>query len=218
MSSPDHPETDGQMERANRVLEVILRDYVHSFSSWSEFLSMVEFTINDSVHASTQHTPFFANGLRLPRLPTLLECDSCIRGEGLARAKIGLALTHHVSTLPSSRMMTMSIRSTSKKTISIIAMTLVLSLMKMLVFSASPTTIPARKMTPSLMTRKRKGLFAVRTRRTEQNNVSSAEGFLLALEAVVRFVQDSIAHAVDRQNGTLTRMEEQMFFHVLKAI
>ena len=42
-------------------------------------------------------------------------------------------------------------------------------------------------------------LSAVCTRRTEQNNVSSAEGFLLAREAVVRFVQDSIAHAVDRQ-------------------
>ena len=42
-------------------------------------------------------------------------------------------------------------------------------------------------------------LSAFRTRRTEQNNVGSAEGFLLAREAVVRFVQDSIAHAVDRQ-------------------
>ena len=61
-------------------------------------------------------------------------------------------------------------------------------------------------------------LSALRTRRIEQNYVSSAKGFLLARGAVVRFVQDSIAHAVDRQNGTLTRMEEQMFFHVLKAI
>ena len=42
-------------------------------------------------------------------------------------------------------------------------------------------------------------LSAVRTRRTEQNNTESAEGFLLAREAVVRFVQDSIAYAVDRQ-------------------
>ena len=41
--------------------------------------------------------------------------------------------------------------------------------------------------------------MAVRTRRTESNNIESAEEFLLAREAVVRFVQDSIVNAVDRQ-------------------
>ena len=42
-------------------------------------------------------------------------------------------------------------------------------------------------------------LLAVRTRRTERQNNESAENFLLTREAVVRFVQDSIANAVDRQ-------------------
>ena len=42
-------------------------------------------------------------------------------------------------------------------------------------------------------------LLAVRTGRTESNRNDSAEAFLLAREAVVRFVQDSIANAVDRQ-------------------
>uniref|UniRef100_A0AAV1UWZ8 Integrase catalytic domain-containing protein n=1 Tax=Peronospora matthiolae TaxID=2874970 RepID=A0AAV1UWZ8_9STRA len=78
MSTCDHPETDGQTERVNRVLEEILRGYVHSFTSWSEFLPMAEFAINYSVHASTTHTPFFVNGLRHPRLPTFLECDSSL--------------------------------------------------------------------------------------------------------------------------------------------
>ena len=67
MSTSDHPETDGQTERANRVLEEILRGYVHSLTNWSEFLPMVEFSINNPVHASTTHTPFFVNGLRHPR-------------------------------------------------------------------------------------------------------------------------------------------------------
>uniref|UniRef100_A0AAV1TBQ6 Integrase catalytic domain-containing protein n=1 Tax=Peronospora matthiolae TaxID=2874970 RepID=A0AAV1TBQ6_9STRA len=76
MSTSDHPESDGQTERANRVFEEILRGYVHSFESWSEFLPMVEFAINNLVHASTTHTPFYVNGLRHPRVPTLLECNS----------------------------------------------------------------------------------------------------------------------------------------------
>uniref|UniRef100_A0AAV1TS35 Integrase catalytic domain-containing protein n=1 Tax=Peronospora matthiolae TaxID=2874970 RepID=A0AAV1TS35_9STRA len=51
MSTSDHPETDGQTERVNRVLEEILRAYVQSFTSWSEFLPMAEFAMNNSVHA-----------------------------------------------------------------------------------------------------------------------------------------------------------------------
>ena len=43
---------------------------------------MVEFAINNSVHASTTHTLFFVNGLRHPRLPTFLECNSRLRGGG----------------------------------------------------------------------------------------------------------------------------------------
>ena len=86
MSTSDHPETDGQTEHANRVLEEILRGYVHSLTNWSEFLPMVEFSINNPVHASTTHTPFFVNGLRHPRLRTFLECNSSLRGEELTRA------------------------------------------------------------------------------------------------------------------------------------
>ena len=69
MSTSDHPETDGQKEHANRVLEEILRGYVHSFTNWSEFLPTVEFAVNNSVHASTTHAPFFVNGLRYPLFP-----------------------------------------------------------------------------------------------------------------------------------------------------
>ena len=42
---------------------------------------MLEFTINNWVHASKTHTPFFVNDLRHPRHPTFLECDSRFRGE-----------------------------------------------------------------------------------------------------------------------------------------
>ena len=75
MSTAAHPETDGQTERANRVVEDVLRSFAQSFPTWSSFLPMVEFAINNSVHASTGHTPFFINYGRHPTLPGLLTGD-----------------------------------------------------------------------------------------------------------------------------------------------
>ncbi|KAE9178187.1 hypothetical protein PF005_g24183 [Phytophthora fragariae] len=72
MSTAAHPETDGQTERVNRVLEDILRSYATSFDSWSSFLPMAEFALNNSTHASTGLTPFFVNNARRPRVPALL--------------------------------------------------------------------------------------------------------------------------------------------------
>jgi hypothetical protein len=69
MSTAAHPETDGQTERANRVVEDVLRSYATSYTSWSEFLPMVEFALNNSVHASTGLTPFYVNNARHPRVP-----------------------------------------------------------------------------------------------------------------------------------------------------
>ncbi|KAG2880155.1 hypothetical protein PC129_g21476 [Phytophthora cactorum] len=54
-------ETDGQTERVNRVLGDLLKSYAHSFQQWSDCLPMAEFAINNSVHASTGHTPFYVN-------------------------------------------------------------------------------------------------------------------------------------------------------------
>uniref|UniRef100_A0AAV1TSI9 Integrase catalytic domain-containing protein n=1 Tax=Peronospora matthiolae TaxID=2874970 RepID=A0AAV1TSI9_9STRA len=101
MSISDHPETDGQTEIVNRVPEEILRGYFHSFACWGELLPMAEFAINFSVHASTTHTPLFGTGLRHPRLLVFLECDSRLRGDGLARTKPDLVLAHHPSAMVS---------------------------------------------------------------------------------------------------------------------
>ena len=155
MSTSDHPETDGQTERTNRVLEKILRGDVYSFSNWSKFLPMVELAINMSVHASTTHTPVYVNGLPHPRITAVIQSDSRLRGEGIARAKTVLALAHHVSPLTPIRLMPMSTTSTSKKSRLAVAMTLLLhqKMMTMLEYLASSTTIPARKRIPSLKKR-----------------------------------------------------------------
>ncbi|KAG2787570.1 hypothetical protein Pcac1_g3308 [Phytophthora cactorum] len=72
MSTADHPQTDGQTERVNRVLGDLLKSYTHSFQQWSDCLPMEEFAINNSVHASTGHTAFYVNAMRHPRLPSIL--------------------------------------------------------------------------------------------------------------------------------------------------
>ncbi|KAE9182726.1 hypothetical protein PF002_g26909 [Phytophthora fragariae] len=76
MSTAAHPETDGQTERVNRVLEDVLRSYATSFASWSSFLPMAEFALNNSTHASTGLTPFFVNNARHARAPALLAVRS----------------------------------------------------------------------------------------------------------------------------------------------
>ncbi|KAJ1578391.1 hypothetical protein NDA11_005217 [Ustilago hordei] len=61
-SSAYHPQSDGQTERVNQVLEQYLRGYSnHLQTNWSDLLPLAEFSYNNAEHASTQLTPFFAN-------------------------------------------------------------------------------------------------------------------------------------------------------------
>ena len=73
MSTTAHPESDGQTERVNRVLVGILRSYASNlYKNWSQFVPMAEFAINNSMHVSHGHTPFYVNNLRHPRVPSTL--------------------------------------------------------------------------------------------------------------------------------------------------
>ncbi|KAG3002336.1 hypothetical protein PC120_g19784 [Phytophthora cactorum] len=73
MSTADHPQTDGQTERVNRVLEDTLRSVCAAVPrTWSERLPVVELALNNAVHASTVFTPFYLNGMRHPRVPLTL--------------------------------------------------------------------------------------------------------------------------------------------------
>ena len=82
MSTADHPQTDGQTERVNRVLGDILRSYcVKNDKDWSSFLPSVEFAINSSVHVSTGYTPFYLNSFRNPKTPLMTtDISSLSRG------------------------------------------------------------------------------------------------------------------------------------------
>lgn len=54
-----HPQTNGQTERVNQVLEDMLRSYVmQQPTRWEEYLHLVEFAYNNGYHASLQMSPF----------------------------------------------------------------------------------------------------------------------------------------------------------------
>jgi hypothetical protein len=63
LSTAYHPQTDGQTERTNRVLEDMLRAYVNLHrNDWDDFLTPVEIAYNSSPHSSTGFTPYELNG------------------------------------------------------------------------------------------------------------------------------------------------------------
>ncbi|KAJ0827541.1 putative nucleotidyltransferase, Ribonuclease H [Helianthus annuus] len=56
-----HPQTDGQIERTIRTLEDMLHSCVIDFGgNWDSHLPLVEFSYNNSYHASIQMAPFEA--------------------------------------------------------------------------------------------------------------------------------------------------------------
>ena len=62
LSTAFHPQTDGQTERQNQTMEQYLRAYSnYEQDNWVELLPLAQFAYNNSEHASTRRTPFFAN-------------------------------------------------------------------------------------------------------------------------------------------------------------
>uniref|UniRef100_A0AAV1UMI7 Uncharacterized protein n=1 Tax=Peronospora matthiolae TaxID=2874970 RepID=A0AAV1UMI7_9STRA len=129
---------------------------------------MVEFDINNSVHVSTTHTTFYVNGLRHPRVPTLLEYNSGLRGKG-----------------SKNRFVSRSSRSDEE----------------VIAFDADIDNIDIEEDDASesaeALTEEKVDVAAVHSQCTVANE--SSDEFILARETVVRFVQDSIAEAVEKQ-------------------
>lgn len=69
LSTAFHPQSDGQTERVNQILEQYLRCYInYQQDNWTSCLPMAEFAYNNAEHTSTKQTPFHANYGYHPRL------------------------------------------------------------------------------------------------------------------------------------------------------
>ena len=61
LSTPYHPETDGQTERMNAILQQYLRAYINYLQDdWEAWLHMAEFAANNQALETIGMSPFFA--------------------------------------------------------------------------------------------------------------------------------------------------------------
>ena len=70
MSTAFHPQTDGQAEKANSVVERYLRTFAaRNERHWDRLLALAEFSYNAHVHKATRMSPFEADLSENPRMP-----------------------------------------------------------------------------------------------------------------------------------------------------
>ncbi|GJY45697.1 hypothetical protein Tco_0434760 [Tanacetum coccineum] len=88
MSTTYHPETDGQSERTIQTLEDMLRACVIDFrKGWERHLPLVQFSYNNSYHASIKATPFEALYGRNAKSTMLASCKRTARSLSQYKAK-----------------------------------------------------------------------------------------------------------------------------------
>ena len=95
MSTAFHPQSDGQTERMNRVLEEMLRAYVSpQLSDWDQHLGMCQFAINSAYNASIKTTPFEMVYGSNPRIPATIQAGPIprpVRATGAHAAQVQIA-------------------------------------------------------------------------------------------------------------------------------
>ncbi|KAE9278664.1 hypothetical protein PF008_g28559 [Phytophthora fragariae] len=196
MSTAAHPETDGQTERVNRVLEDVLRSYATSFASWSSFLTMAEFALNNSTHASTGLTPFFVNNARHPRVPALLAVRSSNAAAVSTLGGGGVAPTSKSAQDSSEPPLPQPAKSNTRDaTVEDHALHGVAYEDVFAVDVASPATSAVANFAPAATP-------------TPIDSAAVSE-FLLHRQAVTRFVRDALQVAVDRQKANADRRDRK---------
>ena len=82
MSTAYHPQTDGQTERMNRILEDYLRHFVApDQADWDECLIHAEFAIDAAYQESVQASPFYLNYGQHPWTPLSISLDRSGMGQ-----------------------------------------------------------------------------------------------------------------------------------------
>ncbi|MCO5571653.1 hypothetical protein L7F22_025400 [Adiantum nelumboides] len=98
-SSSFHPQTDGQSEEANSTVLDLLKCYVSEHKvAWEQYLPLVEYAYNNTVHSSTGKAPFeiVEGGKKVPPIlhtkDKIFEADRYVEGWQEAYKKVKYAL------------------------------------------------------------------------------------------------------------------------------
>ena len=112
LSTAFHPQTDGQTEKANSVVEQVLRSVVNEpQTNWESMLPFVTFAINNSKSESTGETPFFLNQGSHPKSPA----DAARPHISDYVPALGVVLTEMYSTLEMVKVQLRNAQSRQKK-------------------------------------------------------------------------------------------------------
>jgi hypothetical protein len=87
-STTYHPQTDGETERVNRIIEDMLRMYVMDTpSKWKDYLHLVDFSYNNGYQASLRMNPFEALYVRKCNTPVSWDnpADRVVLGSDLLK-------------------------------------------------------------------------------------------------------------------------------------
>ena len=69
-STAFRPQTDGQTERANKVVEEVLRHFIDgTHKNWEDLLPLIAFAMNNAKSSTTGETPFYLNYGTHPNTP-----------------------------------------------------------------------------------------------------------------------------------------------------
>ncbi len=78
LSTAFHPQTDGQTERQNIIMEAYLRAFVNfEQDDWARLLPMAKFAYNNAKNASTGHMPFELNCSYHPQASYKKDVNPC---------------------------------------------------------------------------------------------------------------------------------------------
>ena len=82
LSTTFYPQTDGQTEWQNSIMEAYLRVFInYEKDNWTRLLLMVEFTNNNAKYANMGYTPFKLNCRYHPRVSYKKKIDSCSKSK-----------------------------------------------------------------------------------------------------------------------------------------
>lgn len=101
MSTANHPETDGQMERVNQSIECYLRCFISAHpQQWAKWIPLCEFWYNTNWHSSLGKSPFELLYGRQPRYFGITASDSIASGDVQEwlrdRALVIASVRHHL--------------------------------------------------------------------------------------------------------------------------